>query len=135
VACQKFPEFAELVFAEAVHQGAWVTGQVAQDLAEEAGRGVELAGQLAPLSRVAGGQADRGGPAGLEGRFARSGCCGAGDDGLGGCDTGAVAVPGEHRDQDGESAPQRVKLLGEYLLARWRAAGRQEPGKGGGRAV
>jgi len=44
VPCQEFPEFAELVRGEMVRQRAWVTGQVAQDLAEEAGRSVELAG-------------------------------------------------------------------------------------------
>jgi hypothetical protein len=50
-----------------------------------------------------------------------------------------VTLPGEYRDQDGESAPQRVKLLLGVqrlpVLARWRAAGQQEPGKGCDRTV
>ena len=92
----------------------------------------------APQARVAGGQAGRGGPAGLKRRLARSWRRGPGDEGLGGRDTGGVAVPGEDLGQDGEGAPQRAELLVAPLLPAlaWRrAAGGHEPGKGGGRAV
>ena len=120
-----------------VRQRAGVAGQVAQDLTEETGGSGELTGQRGPPARVADGQAERGGSTGLEGRLARPGCRGRGDDGLGGGDPGAVAVPGEDLGQDGECAPQRAELLLPPLLpvlARQGAAGK-EPGQGGGRTV